>query len=352
MPTALAAVACTRGCSIAALCILGSHKMKGIPRVITLEEPNLEGNISQLGGKCWHTSTVANNSLLNYKTSSMHSKHPCSQYSKETSLTISFSTRTEPTMNVELIVTFPVVQFMMSPKFGHVAYNTIAACDVILNSIALFTFLKGSLAINTLDTAFCWSVETISFIRRAWIDLWLLIFRVPSCFEPRQQNMMSGISNFWCQDSRTPALVLFWHLDLFIPDTPPSLKTSDSPIGILVVVRKNVHFWHNSHLSSTYWTHETLFASFASFLPLCHSRLVFANWTKICAPFEDNNVTAATELPWHHNDIIDCQDTSTLDHAYCTGGFYRWIHSAIRASPSGLMNIASCIRNKALVGMV
>jgi len=48
-------------------------------------------------------------------------------------------------MNVELIVTFAIVQFMMSPKFKHVAYSTTAMCDVILNSIALFTFLKGSI---------------------------------------------------------------------------------------------------------------------------------------------------------------------------------------------------------------
>ena len=30
---------------------MGSHKMKGIPRVIYPEKPNLEGNTSQLGGK-------------------------------------------------------------------------------------------------------------------------------------------------------------------------------------------------------------------------------------------------------------------------------------------------------------
>ena len=140
-----------------------------------------------------HTSTVANSSLLNYKTSSMHSKHLCSQYLKVTSLT---TTWTEPTMSVELIVTFPIVQFMMSPKFEHVACSTTATCDIILNYIALFTFSKEALAINTLDTDFCWSVETILFVRRAWIDLWPLIFQVPSFFKPQQQNMMSGKSNF------------------------------------------------------------------------------------------------------------------------------------------------------------
>ena len=140
-----------------------------------------------------HTSTVANSSLLKYKTSSMHSKHLCSQYLKVTSLT---TTWTEPTMSVELIVTFPIVQFMMSPKFEHVACSTTATCDIILNYIALFTFSKEALAINTLDTSFCWSVETILFVRRAWIDLWPLIFQVPSFFKPQQQNMMSGKSNF------------------------------------------------------------------------------------------------------------------------------------------------------------
>jgi len=58
-------------------------------------------------------------------------------------------------MRVELIVTFPIVQFMMSPKFEHVAYSTTATCDIILNYITLFTFSKEVLAINTLNTAFC-----------------------------------------------------------------------------------------------------------------------------------------------------------------------------------------------------
>ena len=38
------------------ICILGSHKMKGILRVILLEEPNLEENTSQLEGKYYDIS--------------------------------------------------------------------------------------------------------------------------------------------------------------------------------------------------------------------------------------------------------------------------------------------------------
>ena len=42
------------------ICILGSHKMKGILRVTLLEEPNLEENTSQLGGK-YHDMHIPHN---------------------------------------------------------------------------------------------------------------------------------------------------------------------------------------------------------------------------------------------------------------------------------------------------
>ena len=46
---------CIKNC-LRITCILGSHKMKGILRVILPEEPDLEGNISQLGGKYYNIS--------------------------------------------------------------------------------------------------------------------------------------------------------------------------------------------------------------------------------------------------------------------------------------------------------
>ena len=66
----------------------GKPYMKGIPRVTTLEEPNFEGNIWQLGGKYWYFPCIncGKQLIIDHKTSSMHSKHPCTQYSKETSL--------------------------------------------------------------------------------------------------------------------------------------------------------------------------------------------------------------------------------------------------------------------------
>jgi len=104
-----------------------------------------------------------------------------------------------------------------------------------------------------------------SFVHRAWIELCPLIFGVPSCFKPRQQNMISSNSNFWFQDSCTPALVLSWHFDLFIlAHLHP--KHQWQPNWYSFVVRKNAHFRHHSHLSSTYWTHEMLFSGRSRFL--------------------------------------------------------------------------------------
>jgi len=60
-------------------------------------------------------------------------------------------------------------------------------------------------------------------------------------------------------------------------------------------------------------------------------------------------------LLWHRYDIIGCQDTSTLDHAYWRAFIdeFSQQYSLIPwASLSGLMNIALCIRDEALVGMV
>ena len=175
-------------------CILGSHKMKGTPRVITLEEPNLEGNINQLGGKYWyfphiHLLWQTTHYWITKQAICTQSIHAVSTQRNITNYNISFWTWTEPTMTVELIVTFPVVQFIMLPKLRHLAYNTTVTLFWIPSLCSPFS--KEAFAINT-----CWSLETILFIRRAWIDLWPLIFQVPSCFEPQQQNMMSGKSNF------------------------------------------------------------------------------------------------------------------------------------------------------------
>jgi len=37
---------------------------------------------------------------------------------------------------------------------------------------------------------------------------------------------------------------------------------------------------------------------------------------KVKIKIKNKNITVATELSWHHCDIIGCQDTSKLHHAY------------------------------------
>jgi len=137
-------------------CILGSHKMKDIPKVITLEEPNLEGNISQVEGKYWYISLTHI-----YCGKQLIIELQNKQYAFKASMQ---SLKREPTMNVGLIGS----QYWSSwcdPYSSNVAYSTTVTCDIILNSIALFTSLKGSIGHQH-----CKSVETSSYICRAWIS--------------------------------------------------------------------------------------------------------------------------------------------------------------------------------------
>ena len=60
------------------ICILGSHKMKGILRVILLEEPNLEENTSQLEGKYYDISLACIYNTT--KTSSIYTSLQASGY--------------------------------------------------------------------------------------------------------------------------------------------------------------------------------------------------------------------------------------------------------------------------------
>jgi len=89
--------------------------MEGIPTVTALKEPNFEGNISQLGGRHFPHINCGKQLIINHKTSSMHSKHPCTQYSKETSLSIIIIFNLTRS-GVILTVMFPIVQFVMLPN--------------------------------------------------------------------------------------------------------------------------------------------------------------------------------------------------------------------------------------------
>ena len=69
--------------------------MKDIPKVITLEGPNLEGNISQVEGKYWyspHTHLYCGKQLI----IELQNKQYALQVSMQSVL------KREPTMNVEL----------------------------------------------------------------------------------------------------------------------------------------------------------------------------------------------------------------------------------------------------------
>jgi len=76
-----------------------------------------------------------------------------------------------------------------------------------------------------------------------------------------------------------------------------------------------------------------------------HLGLLSANFVN-CTELETHTlcISVARELPWYCYDVIGCQDTSILDHAYRRAFIDEYTQQyslTPRASPSGLMNIAS-----------
>jgi len=155
---------------------------------------------------------------------------------------------------------------------------------------------------------------------------------------------------FW-----TPALIIFCYIS--IPETPLFSETSHSPISILFIIWRNIPFRYHSHLSITYGPYETFFRGGKS----CFLHFFWEGWKSglfsisVISPLTELEtralcITVATELPWYCYDVLGCQDTSTLDHAYRQAFIdeYTQQYSLIpQESPSGLMNTASCIRDKA-----